>query len=74
MIKARTKNQIVLGLSHENLKRLKDQQPIKINLKELKFDSSIDINEIEIFIFAGETEESMYLSMMDKIGPNTELT
>lgn len=42
----------VLGLSHENLKRLKEDQPIKVNLADLGGTG-------EVLIFAGATEESM---------------
>lgn len=70
MIKALTGNKIVLGLSDENLKRLNrknNNEPIKFNLKDL------NLGDIEVFIFNGETEETMYKEMMDKIGPDTKL-
>lgn len=61
MIKACGKNEdgspfILLGLSHENLKRLKEGQPVLIHLSELGLEG-------EIAIFAGETEASMEADM-----------
>ncbi len=45
---------LILGLSNENIKRLKQNKPIHINLKEM---GDHDIGEI--YIFTGNTEESM---------------
>lgn len=42
-----------LGLSHENLKRLKDNKPIRFKGEPLGLDG------FDVLIFAGETEESM---------------
>lgn len=42
-----------LGLSHENLKRLKDNQPIRFKGEPLGLEG------IDILIFAGKTETSM---------------
>lgn len=67
MIKTRKDNLVILGLSDENMKRLAAGQPIKINLKDL------DLPDIEIVIFNGRTEETMYLAMLDLIGPKTRL-
>lgn len=67
MIKTRKDNLVVLGLSDENMKRLADGQPIKINLKDL------NLPDIEVVIFNGRTEETMYLAMLDLIGPKTRL-
>jgi len=71
MIKARSGNTIILGLSDENMKRLSRNganQPIKFNLKDLDLEDDIDV-----VIFNGETEESMYTEMLDLIGPKTKL-
>lgn len=57
---------IVLGLSDENIKRLKNNQPITFDLDQL------GIKGIRIFIFAGETEESMAEDMKEFIGPKTK--
>jgi hypothetical protein len=67
MIKARKDNTIILGLSDENIKRLKEGQPIKFNLKEHGF------SDIEVFIFNGKDEESMYLNFINNIGTKTKL-
>ena len=47
-----------IGLSHMNLKKLKQDKPIHINLNEL---GSKNIGEI--MIFAGETEQDMVNDM-----------
>lgn len=52
---------IVLGLSDENIKRLSAGEPIKFNLKDL------NLEDREVFIFNGRTEESMYIDMLDMI-------
>jgi hypothetical protein len=71
MIKAKAtgkdKTIVILGLSHENLKRLKAKNPIHINLAD------IDIPGYEIFIFAGETEEKIAEEMKEFIGPDTKI-
>lgn len=60
MIKASKKpNLMILGLSHENLKRLKGGEPIKFNMSEL------GLGNIDVFIFSGETESSMGEMMID---------
>ncbi len=57
MIKAKAGNTIILGLSDENMKRMAAGQPIKFNLKEL------ELGDIDVVIFNGRTEESMFLEM-----------
>jgi len=52
---------IVIGLSHENLKRLKAGKPIHFDLKEL------GIKGYQMFIFAGKTEESMKKELKEQI-------
>lgn len=64
MIKMRKGNTLILGLSEENIKRLKSDQPIKFNLNVL-----IPGQNYEVFIIAGKTEESMYLSLKQQIEP-----
>lgn len=64
MIKLRKGNAIILGLSEENIKRLQSDQPIKFNLSVL-----IPGQDYEVFIIAGKTEESMYLSLQQQIQP-----
>ncbi len=58
---------LILGLSHENLDRLKADQPIKFNLKEL------NMGDVEVMIFAAKDESTMINLMYDGIGPNTIL-
>lgn len=67
MIKLRKDNKIILGLSDENLRRLKDDQPIKFNLKEL------GLEDVEVIIFNGKDESSMINTFIDNIGPNTKI-
>lgn len=47
---------IVLGLSHENLRRLKDKQPIIVDTKELGMAKGP-----RIIVCAGETEDAIRL-------------
>ena len=54
-----------LGLSHENLKRLKDKQPIQFKGEALGLDG------IDILIFAGETEASMAKELEPSITAQT---
>lgn len=62
-------NLVILGLSDSNM-RIMDRKggnnPIKLNLSE------VGLDDIEIIIFNGESEEKMYMEMRDGIGPNTE--
>jgi hypothetical protein len=60
-----------LGLSYENLRRLKDDQPIRVDLTKL----GIVGPPHEVVIFAGETEASMtnQLARSGAIGPDTIL-
>lgn len=61
MIKAKRENLIILGLSDENMRRLSENQPIKFNLKEL------GMEDCDVLIFNGRTEESMYTDMLPYI-------
>lgn len=54
---------LLLGLVTGNLKKLQEGQPIHINKEELWPN---DLNADEIFIFWGETEESIYQEFKDK--------
>lgn len=54
MIKVRTTNgQVVLGLSEENIKRLKQGKPISFNL------SALAMPPCPVMIFYGKTEDAM---------------
>jgi hypothetical protein len=58
---------VVLGLSHENLARLKAGKPIDIDGDEL------GLGATRIVIFAGETEQSMMAQVQELIGPGTKV-
>jgi hypothetical protein len=62
MIKAKKGNLIILGLSDENMSRLSKGQPIKFNMKK-----DLDMDNINVLIFNGRTEESMYEEMLPYI-------
>lgn len=59
---------LVLGLSYENLKRLKEGQPIFLSRKTHGLTIPPNIN---IVILAGETEDTMKEMMVDLIGKDT---
>lgn len=63
MIKATAGNLIILGLSDENITRLKQGMPIVFNMAQL------GIPDKKMFIFAGETEEKMQQDMKQFIRP-----
>lgn len=66
MIKAKsTKGDMVLGISEENVKRLKEGQPIKFNMKEIL---GIDADCV---IMYGETERHIMHDL--EIGPSTKI-
>ena len=64
------KTVVGLGLSHENLWRLKDGQPVVVRLADLGFEGSPH----EVLIFAGETEAAIIdrFEARGLIGPDTE--
>lgn len=63
MIKALKGKMIVLGLSDENINRLKQDQPIKFNLQEL------GLPDLDVFIFTAKDEQTMYEMMKGAIHP-----
>lgn len=63
MVKARKGDNIIIGLSDENMKRLKKGEPIRFNLKELH------AGDITVYIFNGRTEDSMALTMQQMGNP-----
>lgn len=69
MIKARKGNNIILGLSDENINRLRKNQPIKFKLNEImkEADPSIDV-----FIITGKTEENMMLTLKQFSEPQNQ--
>lgn len=73
MFKAKGQNRrtgdplVILGLSHENLRRLKAGQPIVLNLAELELPAT------EIMIFSGKTEDGMRAQLAEHIDLGREL-
>lgn len=57
---------ILLGLSHQNLDRLRQGKPIKIAGRDLGITG-------DIVIFSGETEQSMSWELREAISPDTEI-
>lgn len=57
---------LICGLSHINLDRLKQGQPIKID------GAAIEL-PIDLVIFAGETEQSMARELAEFVGQNTRV-
>ena len=57
---------LVLGLSKLNIERLKAGKPIVV-------DDLIDRIGMEIFIFAGDTEQSMANDLQEFIGARTDV-
>jgi hypothetical protein len=57
MIIAADGEMVFLGLSHENLRRLKNNQPINLNFKDIGFEDR------EIIIFSGKDENEMAKTM-----------
>lgn len=53
MIKVAKGNMAILGLSDLNIEKLKEDKPIKFNLKEL------GMPDIDVFIFHGKDEFTM---------------
>lgn len=66
MIKAVCGELVLLGLSHRNLDRLRNGEPIKINGGDLGL-------KADIVIFAGKTEQTMHAELEDLIGPDTKV-
>lgn len=65
MIKAKLNNgDLVFGLSDENMKRLKNGEPIKFNLKDMGLDDQT------IFIFCGESEDKIFEDLLPYIDLN----
>lgn len=64
MLKLRKGKKILLGLSEENIRRLKKDQPIRFNLNELK------IGDYDLFIVYGKTEESIMDMVLDSYNQN----
>lgn len=66
MIKAKTnQGDLILGLSNENIRRLKNGEPIKFSMSEIFPDI-----EADCIIFNGKDEKQMMKSM--PLGPTTK--
>lgn len=71
-----TKKTLGIGLSHENLERLKAGKPIIFCLKDALGSSghlSRLTDEDNVFIFSGESENSMYEVMKRHLDDKTEV-
>ena len=60
---------MIIGLSHANLARLKKGQPISCSGAHFGLSG-----DIEVMIFAGETEQSMARELEALIGPATNVS
>jgi hypothetical protein len=60
MVKARVRNNIIIGLSRDNIELLLKDKPIQFNLKVLGFPE-----DYTVFVIAGETESAI----MDSLKP-----
>lgn len=69
MLKAYSNKGIILGLSADNIRRLKNDQPIKFNLTELNGHNDAPIlPDVDIIIFAGDTEKNMANMLLKSAG------
>lgn len=59
MLKARSGKLIILGLSDENLRRLKNGEPIKFKMKDLQIPKGVELSELDFYIFNGKDEQAM---------------
>ena len=66
MLKGLVGNTIILGLSDENLERLKGDEPIYFNLKEL------GLTDTNVYIFNGKDEQAMF-NMKDNIAKHVKI-
>ena len=60
MLKAVAGRNIILGLSDANIENIKAGRPISFNLKE------IGLEDRNVLIFYGKTEQDMYKELRDK--------
>lgn len=63
MLKAKKGNVLYFGLSDENMRRLKNDEPIKFNLRELGMD------DVSVYIFNGKNEQEMAKMFKGQIHP-----
>jgi hypothetical protein len=57
---------VVFGLSSVNIERLQARQPIRVS------GADIGLPDVEVMIFAGDTEQSMAREIHSLIGPDTQ--
>jgi hypothetical protein len=57
---------VVLGLSHENLRRLKAGNPIRFDGED------VGLADAEVLIFSGLDERTMAREVADLVGPQTQ--
>jgi hypothetical protein len=57
---------VVLGLSHQNLVRLKAGQPIHFRGED------VEIEGVDFLIYSGQTEQTMARELSDLVGPRTQ--
>jgi hypothetical protein len=65
--KTKTGQTVVLGLSHENIRRLQKGKPIYVELDEL------GIQGASIIIFSAKDEYTMANMLKDRVGPDTKI-
>lgn len=63
MLKILNDKMVMLGLSDENIRRLGNDEPIKLNL------NSLGLPDQEILIFSGKDEETMFKRFKHKPEP-----
>ncbi len=63
MVKGRKGNMVIIGLSDRNIELLTSDKPIKFNLQEL------GMGDIDVMIFHGKDEQTMYEMMKDATHP-----
>ena len=66
MVLAKKEGLIVIGLSDENMTRLKNGEPIVFDLNKLELNEE-DVKSTKVIIFNGTSEESMFMQFIDQI-------
>lgn len=61
------------GLSKGNIERLKQGQPISIDLSEMELGDTAQLGRARVLIFYGETEADMAREIGPFIGPDTKI-
>lgn len=58
-----------LGLTDENIERLRAGKPIHVDLREMNLPY-----DIQILVFAGKDESALRAALQPLVGPNTTIT